>query len=83
MEEEEQDSQEPKREVAPPSVDPLELEVGYGLVNMVDPGDGGGLLHRVGLIREQIAAELGIVIPTVAASCRTCSIEKGAVPYSR
>ncbi len=52
-------------QVAPPAVDALELEVGYGLVNLVDPGDGGGLLHRVGLIREQVAAELGLVIPPV------------------
>ena len=48
-----------------PVVDPLELEVGYGLVTMVDPGDGGGLLHRVSLIREQLASELGLVIPPV------------------
>ncbi len=52
-------------QVAPPAVDPLELEVGYGLVNLVDPGDGGGLLHRVAAIREQIATELGLVIPAV------------------
>ncbi len=53
------------REVRLPAVDPLELEVGYGLVNLVDPGDGGGLLHRVSLIREQLAGELGLVIPPV------------------
>ncbi|MGE3164240.1 MAG: flagellar biosynthesis protein FlhA [Planctomycetota bacterium] len=48
-----------------PPVDPIELEVGYGLVNLVDPGDGSGLLQRVGVIREQIANELGLVIPPV------------------
>ncbi|MEM7168393.1 MAG: flagellar biosynthesis protein FlhA [Planctomycetota bacterium] len=48
-----------------PPVDPLELEVGYGLVGLVDNRDGGGLLHRVGIIREQIAMELGLVIPAV------------------
>jgi len=53
------------RQVTPPAVDPLELEVGYGLVTLVDPGDGGGLLHRVSLIREQLAGELGLVIPPV------------------
>ncbi|MGA1488932.1 MAG: flagellar biosynthesis protein FlhA [Planctomycetota bacterium] len=53
------------REVQLPVVDPLELEVGYGLVGLVDPGDGGGLLHRVSLIREQLASELGLVIPPV------------------
>ncbi|MEE8142640.1 MAG: flagellar biosynthesis protein FlhA [Planctomycetota bacterium] len=46
-----------------PTVDPLELEVGYALVGLVDTGDGGGLLHRISVIREQIAAELGVVIP--------------------
>jgi len=49
----------------PRSVDPLELEVGYGLVALVDPGEGGGLLGRVSRIREQLAGELGLVIPPV------------------
>ena len=48
-----------------PALDPLELEVGYALVNLVDPGDSSGLLQRVGSIREQIANELGLVIPAV------------------
>ncbi|MFQ5654735.1 MAG: flagellar biosynthesis protein FlhA [Planctomycetota bacterium] len=52
-------------EMSLPPIDPLELEVGYGLVTLVDPGDRGGLLQRIGLIREQIASELGIVIPPV------------------
>ncbi len=59
-----QETSEP-REVLLSGVDPLELEVGYGLVTLVDPGDGGGLLHRVSLIREQLAGELGLVIPPV------------------
>ncbi len=52
-------------EVVLPPVDPLELEVGYGLVNLVEAGERGGLLQRVSLIREQVATELGIVIPPV------------------
>ncbi|MCA8959274.1 MAG: flagellar biosynthesis protein FlhA [Planctomycetes bacterium] len=52
-------------EVTLPPVDPLELEVGYGLVNLVETGDRGGLLQRISSIREQIASELGIVIPPV------------------
>jgi flagellar biosynthesis protein FlhA len=47
------------------AVDPLELAIGFGLVPMVDQRSGGGLLARVGLVRKQIAAELGIVIAPV------------------
>ncbi len=47
------------------SVDALELEVGYGLVNLVDQSHGGNLLGRISMIREQIAVELGFVVPPV------------------
>src|SRR5918995_7104730 len=47
------------------ALDPLELAIGFGLVPMVDKGAGGALLARVGTIRRQIAAELGMVIPPV------------------
>jgi flagellar biosynthesis protein FlhA len=50
------------------ALDPLELAIGFGLVPMVDAGGsgaGGTLLQRVGTIRRQIAAELGMVIPPV------------------
>jgi flagellar biosynthesis protein FlhA len=47
------------------TVDPLELAIGFGLVPMVDQRSGGGLLARVGLVRKQIASELGIVIAPV------------------
>jgi flagellar biosynthesis protein FlhA len=45
----------------------LELELGYGLVGLVDASDGinGGLVERVGLIRRQIATDLGLLVPTV------------------
>ena len=44
-------------------VDPLELEVGYGLVNLVDGEKGGDLLERITGIRKQFAMEMGIVVP--------------------
>jgi flagellar biosynthesis protein FlhA len=47
------------------TLDPLELAIGFGLVPMVDQQAGGTLLQRVGTIRRQIAAELGMVIPSV------------------
>jgi flagellar biosynthesis protein FlhA len=46
-------------------VDTMELEVGYGLVRMVDASKGGDLLERISMIRRQIATELGIIVPPV------------------
>ncbi|MBV9120668.1 MAG: flagellar biosynthesis protein FlhA, partial [Chloroflexi bacterium] len=46
-------------------VDPMELEIGYGLIPLVDVQEGGNLLNRITLIRRQTALELGIVIPTI------------------
>lgn len=46
-------------------VETMELEVGYGLVGLVEGGANGGLVERIGLIRRQIAGELGLVVPTV------------------
>jgi flagellar biosynthesis protein FlhA len=46
-------------------LDMMELEVGYGLVRLVDARKGGDLLDRITLIRRQIALELGIIVPPV------------------
>jgi flagellar biosynthesis protein FlhA len=46
-------------------VDTMELEVGYGLVRMVDTAKGGDLLERISMIRRQIAVDLGIIVPPV------------------
>jgi flagellar biosynthesis protein FlhA len=46
-------------------VETMELQVGYGLVGLVEGASGGGLVERIGLIRRQIAAELGLIAPTV------------------
>lgn len=46
-------------------VDLLELEVGYGLIALVDKDQGGEFLDKVRSIRRQFAAELGIVIPPI------------------
>lgn len=45
------------------SVDVLELEVGYGLVNIVDVDQNGDLLERITNIRKQFALDLGIIVP--------------------
>jgi flagellar biosynthesis protein FlhA len=46
-------------------IDPLELEVGYGLIPLVDKEQGGKFLERVRSIRRQFALEMGIVVPPV------------------
>lgn len=47
------------------SVDPMELEIGYTLIPLVDKSQGGDLFDRVSLIRRQVALELGIVLPPI------------------
>lgn len=46
-------------------VDPVELEVGYGLIPLVDERHGGDLLERIRLLRKQAATDLGILVPRI------------------
>jgi flagellar biosynthesis protein FlhA len=46
-------------------VEPLELEIAYDLIDLVDRGRGGDLLDRVRALRRKLALELGVVIPLV------------------
>jgi flagellar biosynthesis protein FlhA len=46
-------------------VEPLELEIAYDLIDLVDATHGGDLLDRVRSLRRKLAMELGIVIPLV------------------
>ncbi|WP_138760386.1 flagellar biosynthesis protein FlhA [Modestobacter altitudinis] len=46
-------------------VDPLELEVAFDLVELVDTARGGDLLDRVKALRRKVAMETGLVIPLV------------------
>jgi len=46
-------------------VDPLEIEIGYGLTRLADTRAGGDLPERVSSTRRQLAVELGFVMPTV------------------
>jgi flagellar biosynthesis protein FlhA len=46
-------------------LDLLELEVGYELVSLVDPKQGGDLVERIGALRRSFAQELGIIVPSI------------------
>ncbi len=65
QEAEEADAPAEDEPVAAAAPDRLAVEIGYGLLNLIDEDQQGGLLHRIGAIREQIAAELGLVVPPV------------------
>jgi flagellar biosynthesis protein FlhA len=46
-------------------VDPIEVEIGYGLISMVDEEAGGDLFQRITNLRKQIALELGLIVPPI------------------
>jgi flagellar biosynthesis protein FlhA len=46
-------------------IDPMELELGVGLIRLADPSSGGDLLDRISRVRHKIAQELGIILPKV------------------
>ncbi|MEI7542195.1 MAG: flagellar biosynthesis protein FlhA [bacterium] len=46
-------------------VDTMELEIGFALIPLVDPTQGGDLLDRVTMLRKQIALEYGLVVPPI------------------
>ncbi|MCP4646020.1 MAG: flagellar biosynthesis protein FlhA [bacterium] len=46
-------------------VDPLKIELGYGLIALADPRQGGDLLTRIQVIRQQMATRMGFVVPVV------------------
>ena len=43
------------------SVEPMEVEIGYGLIPLADESTGGDLLQRIASVRRQCAIEMGIV----------------------
>ena len=46
-------------------IDPMEVELGVGLISMADPEKGGDLLQRITGVRRNVAAELGVILPKV------------------
>lgn len=46
-------------------VDPLTLEIGYGLIPLADPKQGGELLDRITMIRRQAATDMGMLVPAI------------------
>jgi len=63
--EEEEAPAEPERVESLLEVDAMEIEIGFGLISIVDTDQGGDLLERVSVIRRQTAVELGILVPPI------------------
>ncbi|MBK8914393.1 MAG: flagellar biosynthesis protein FlhA [Phycisphaerales bacterium] len=65
------EQEERTRQSAPPKVethlkvDALELQIGLGLIGLVDKSRGGDLLDRITAMRKQMAIDVGIVVPPV------------------
>ncbi len=46
-------------------VDPMEVEIGYNLIPLVDPEQGGTLLERITNIRRRSAIDMGLIVPPI------------------
>jgi len=46
-------------------IDPLEVEIGYNLIPLVDPEQGGTLLDRITNIRRRSALDMGLIVPPI------------------
>jgi len=46
-------------------MDVMELEIGFNLISLVDPAQGGTLLNRIKSVRRQIALEMGFIVPPI------------------
>lgn len=47
------------------SVEPMEVEIGYGLIPLADEASGGDLLQRITSVRRQCAIEMGIIVQPI------------------
>ena len=46
-------------------IDPMEIEIGAALIRLASPKYGGDLLPRITAVRQQVAADIGIILPKV------------------
>lgn len=61
----EQERKEPENVMSLISVEPMEVEIGYGLIPLADETNGGDLLQRIASVRRQCAIEMGIVVQPI------------------
>lgn len=61
----ETEKKEPENVMSLISVEPMEVEIGYGLIPLADESTGGDLLQRIASVRRQCAIEMGIVVQPI------------------
>lgn len=59
------DKREPENVLYLLNVEPLEIEMGYGLIPLADVSSGGDLLDRIAGVRRQCAVEMGVVVQPI------------------
>jgi len=59
------DNKEPENVMDLIQVEPMEVEIGYGLIPLADESSGGDLLQRISSVRRQCAIEMGIVVQPI------------------
>ena len=47
------------------TIDPMELELGVGLIRLADRKRGGDLLDRIQRVRQNLAADMGVILPKI------------------
>lgn len=59
------DRKEPENVLHLLNVEPLEIEIGYGLIPLADISSGGDLLDRIAGVRRQCAVEMGVIVQPI------------------
>lgn len=60
-----QERREPENVLHLLNVEPLEIEIGYGLIPLADVSSGGDLLDRIAGVRRQCAVDMGIIVQPI------------------
>ncbi|MGL5152456.1 MAG: flagellar biosynthesis protein FlhA [Clostridium sp.] len=61
----ESETKEPENVMNLIAVEPMEVEIGYGLIPLADESSGGDLLQRIASVRRQCAIEMGVVVQPI------------------
>ena len=59
------ENREPENIMQYVQVEPIEIEIGYGLIPLADDNTGGDLLERIAGVRRQCAQEMGIIVQPI------------------
>lgn len=62
---EKKDTPSPEKIVPSSKIDVMEMEIGYAIIPLVNPKQGGKLLESITKLRKKIASELGIIVPPI------------------